>query len=172
MMPPMTIRPATAADADTLAATVAEGFDSYRAFAPPGWEPPDMALEADPDARAARAIPGRGASWPSVTARRSATSRSWPLARTRWARRSTTASRTSGSCSCGASFWGTGAAQRLLADAVAAAGERGFATMRLFTPEGQTRARRFYEREGWTLHGGAFDGGLGIPLVEYRRALG
>src|SRR4051794_41910060 len=46
-MPPMTIRPATAADADTLAATVAEGFDSYRAFTPPGWEPPDMALEAE-----------------------------------------------------------------------------------------------------------------------------
>jgi hypothetical protein len=44
--------------------------------------------------------------------------------------------------------------------------------MRLFTPEGQLRARRFYEREGWLLFGSAFDGGLGIPLVEYRRTLG
>jgi hypothetical protein len=43
--------------------------------------------------------------------------------------------------------------------------------MRLFTPEGQTRARRFYEREGWTLHGGAVRRRLGIPLVEYRREL-
>jgi GNAT superfamily N-acetyltransferase len=171
MMPPMTIRPATAADADTLAATVAEGFDSYRAFAPPGWEPPDMALEAD----RMRERLGHPGTWCELAERDGEAvghvafmaARSHPLGAAvddtvahlwqLFVRRS---------------FWGTGAAQRLLADAVTAAGERGYATMRLFTPEGQTRARHFYEREGWTLHGGAFDGGLGIPLVEYRRALG
>jgi predicted GNAT family N-acyltransferase len=44
--------------------------------------------------------------------------------------------------------------------------------MRLFTPEGQARARRFYEREGWVQYGEPFEAGLGIPLVEYRRELG
>jgi GNAT superfamily N-acetyltransferase len=170
-MPPMTIRPGTVADADALAATVAEGFDSYREFAPPGWEPPDMGIEAD-RMRETLARPG---TWCEVAETRGQmaghvafmAARSHPLGAAvddsvahlwqLFVRRA---------------FWGTGAAPRLLADAVAEAGARGYVTMRLFTPEGQTRARRFYEREGWTLFGAAFDGGLGIPLVEYRRALG
>jgi hypothetical protein len=44
--------------------------------------------------------------------------------------------------------------------------------MRLFTPSGQARARRFYEREGWTLADGPYDDDhVGLPVVEYRRAL-
>ena len=34
-MPSMTVRPGTEADAGELIATLAEGFDSFRAFAPP-----------------------------------------------------------------------------------------------------------------------------------------
>ena len=34
------LRLATPADAERLAANVHEGFASYRDFAPPGWEPP------------------------------------------------------------------------------------------------------------------------------------
>jgi GNAT superfamily N-acetyltransferase len=169
-MPPMTIRLATAADADALAATVAEGFDGYREFAPPGWEPPDMVIEAE----RMRETLGRPGTWCEVAERDGEivghvafmAARSHPLGAAvddsvahlwqLFVRRP---------------FWGTGAAPQLLADAVAEAGARGFATMRLFTPEGQMRARRFYEREGWTLYGPAFDGGLGIPLVEYRRTL-
>jgi hypothetical protein len=35
------------------------------------------------------------------------------------------------------------------------------------------RARRFYEREGWTLTGRAHDEGssIGLPTVEYSRVL-
>ena len=44
--------------------------------------------------------------------------------------------------------------------------------MRLFTPAGQARARRFYEREGWVQAGAEFhEPALGLALVEYRYAL-
>jgi hypothetical protein len=44
--------------------------------------------------------------------------------------------------------------------------------MRLFTPSGQKRARRFYEREGWWLaRPPAFDERIGLEIAEYRRAL-
>jgi GNAT superfamily N-acetyltransferase len=170
-MAAMIVRPGSEADADALMATVAEGFDSYRAFAPPDWEPPDMAIEgmrmraqlAQPEtwceiAEIEQAIAGHVAfmsarSHPLGAAVGADVAHLWQL----FVRRR---------------FWGSGAAGRLLADAVAEAAGRGFRAMRLFTPEGQARARRFYEREGWTLHGAPFDGGLGIPLVEYRRELG
>jgi hypothetical protein len=51
-------------------------------------------------------------------------------------------------------------------------GARGFTAMRLFTPAAQARARRFYEREGWTAAGEPSDElDFGMPLVEYRRAI-
>jgi hypothetical protein len=60
----------------------------------------------------------------------------------------------------------------LLGAGLEAARERGFARMRLFTPEGQARARRFYEREGWRVAGAAFvPPALGLALVEYRLEL-
>ncbi len=44
--------------------------------------------------------------------------------------------------------------------------------MRLHTPSGQARARRFYEREGWQAAGAhAADAVLGLETVEYRRRL-
>jgi hypothetical protein len=56
--------------------------------------------------------------------------------------------------------------------ALHAARERGFTAIRLFTPTGQARARRFYEREGWTVNGEPFcDPGFGLQLVEYHRSL-
>ena len=68
--------------------------------------------------------------------------------------------------------WGSGVAATLLDASAAEARERGFSTMRLFTPAGQARARRFYEREGWSAVGEEFDvPALGLPLVEYRYAL-
>jgi GNAT superfamily N-acetyltransferase len=44
-MPPVTIRPATLADAPAMADAVAEGFESYREWAPGGWDPPDRAFQ-------------------------------------------------------------------------------------------------------------------------------
>jgi hypothetical protein len=43
--------------------------------------------------------------------------------------------------------------------------------MRLYTPEHQARARRVYEREGWTVRGDPISSPMGMPVVEYRRPL-
>ncbi len=63
-------------------------------------------------------------------------------------------------------FWGTGLAQELHVGSVAAMGA---STVRLFTPTAHARARRFYERRGWYLHGCLEVSPLGLPLAEYRR---
>jgi hypothetical protein len=48
-----------------------------------------------------------------------------------------------------------------------------YAAMRLHTPAEHARARRFYEREGWTADAPPFyEPMLGLTLVTYRRALG
>ena len=67
------------------------------------------------------------------------------------------------------SWWGTGLASRLHAAAVDGGRELGFAQLRLFVAEGQARARRFYEREGWRPAGEAYDDpGPGLRMIEYR----
>jgi GNAT superfamily N-acetyltransferase len=50
---------------------------------------------------------------------------------------------------------GTGVGTELLGSAVVWLTERGFARATLWVLEGNARARRFYEREGWTLDGAA-----------------
>jgi GNAT superfamily N-acetyltransferase len=70
------------------------------------------------------------------------------------------------------SRWGDGLAATLHAEALAEMRRRGFTTARLFTPARQQRARRFYEREGWRVHGDEhFEPKLGLDMVEYRRDL-
>jgi GNAT superfamily N-acetyltransferase len=69
--------------------------------------------------------------------------------------------------------WGSGVARALMEAAVEDAARRGFGALRLFVAEGQARARRFYEREGWRRHGAAFfDAVPGLTMVEYRRPIG
>jgi GNAT superfamily N-acetyltransferase len=49
---------------------------------------------------------------------------------------------------------------------------RGFTRLRLWTPHGARQARRFYEREGWSLTGAVHEqSGLGLPVVEYERSV-
>jgi len=66
--------------------------------------------------------------------------------------------------------WGQGIAPALLGTATGWIADRGHRAARLRVVEGQARARRFYEREGWQVdermppaHNGFF------PLVYYRR---
>ena len=82
------------------------------------------------------------------------------------------ASRISGSCSSAEDRWGSGLAARLQAAGLEAAAQHGFTSIRLFTPSGHARGRRFYEREGWTLYGEFDDEVFGMPIAEYRRRLG
>ena len=70
------------------------------------------------------------------------------------------------------SHGGSGAAPELLDAAVQAAAERGYDRMRLFAAAGQVRARRFYEREGWTApEPPRPDPAFGMDTVEYRRTV-
>ncbi|MEA2124376.1 MAG: diamine N-acetyltransferase [Solirubrobacteraceae bacterium] len=147
------LRAAEPADAEALIATLIEAFEGYRAFAPPTWNPPDEGRQLerfrgeieDPDAFTLLAEGAGHVHWV-------------PLGdpvdihlRHLFVR---------------PAYWGTGLARELHAAAVEAMRGR---SARLFTPAGHGRARRFYEREGWTLHAELEDEHFGMPLAEYRR---
>jgi GNAT superfamily N-acetyltransferase len=163
-------RPGTAADAARLAAVLVEGFGTYRAFAPAGWQGPsveqvatDMATRLERPttwselAEQDSEVAGYVALLPAADSRRPVDdprlAHFWMLfVRAPW--------------------WGSGLARRLHSAACEAAVARGFSAMRLFTPAEQARARRFYEREGWSLVDGPnLDEELGLAIVEYRRPL-
>jgi GNAT superfamily N-acetyltransferase len=159
--PGLTLRVATASDAPVMAATVGIGFDGYRDFAPPGWEPPPFALEVTTirerivrdDAWALLAFDGdEPAGQVALLADPApATAYLWQL----FIR---------------PPHWGTGLADRLHRAFLAEARARGYGRGRLRTPVGQGRARRFYERNGWTTDGvAAFEEGLDLELLDYTR---
>ena len=167
----ISLRPATAADADALAEVVGEGFESYRSFAPPGWEPPDrleLALGLvmrlpDPGwwclvAEEGGVVVGQAAIMPAERHRRPDTDPALAHLLQLFVRRA---------------LWGTGLAVRLHAGALEEAARRGFTAIRLFTPADHARARRFYEREGWSAPAdGVADSLAGLPIIELRRPLG
>lgn len=167
----LTVRPASYADADALAETVSEGFESYRAFAPEGWSPPGQLELAIGIAVRMRA--GDQHAWVAVDHAGKVAGQVAYLA----ARRSRHPVDDPLLAHLGQLFlrrahWGSGLAVRLLDLAVCDAAERGFTAMRLFTPAAHARARRFYEREGWAPRGEpVLEEPLGLELVEYRRAL-
>ena len=165
------VRPATNADADGLAETVAEGFESYREFAPDGWQPPDrlelaigIAVRLRSDDQYAwvaededGTLAGQVAYVPAARSRHPIHDPALAHLGQLFVRRA---------------HWGTGLARQLLSLVVADAAEREFAAMRLFTPVDHGRARRFYEREGWEPRGEpVLEEPLGLELIEYRRPL-
>ena len=154
-----------------MAETVRLGFETYRAFAPRGWDPPPDAIErariadrlllADAWCRIAE-TGGAPAGHVALLAARERTAERaripgvghlWMLfVREPW--------------------WGSGLARRLHGMAIEEAAARGYEAMRLDTPAGHARARAFYEREGWATDGvTAFEPMLGLELVTYRRAV-
>ena len=151
--------------------TVHEGFAGYREFAPPGWSPPPLAQEVEwlrgglPDPDVWCVVGERDGEIAGHVAFRSAGS-------SRWGDGGDAGLAHLWQVFVRPAHWGTGLAPTLLAAATERAGERGFARMRLYTPAGQARARRFYEREGWTARGEPFEGPqLGLAVLEYRRPL-
>jgi GNAT superfamily N-acetyltransferase len=165
------IRAARAEDVSVLTETVRQGFESYRAFLPAGWDPPPeeferarieerlrfddtwcvLALDGDRPAGHAGFLAARERAddRPAIAG----LAHLWMLfIREPW--------------------WGSGLARRLHALTVAEAAARGYGEMRLFTPAAHARARAFYEREGWTTDGEVMpEPMLGLDLVEYRRPL-
>lgn len=71
--------------------------------------------------------------------------------------------------------WGTGAGSVLLAHTHEELAEMGFSWAVLWVVPGNVRARRFYEREGWSaehVERTAQVRGVTVPEVRYRRPLG
>jgi GNAT superfamily N-acetyltransferase len=67
--------------------------------------------------------------------------------------------------------WGSGVAGALLGEAVAGMRDLGATEATLWVVEGNTRARRFYEREGWSADGETKSSMFDIKEVRYRRLL-
>jgi ribosomal protein S18 acetylase RimI-like enzyme len=162
---------ATSDDAAELTATVLAGFETYRAFAPAGWDPPPEIRDVDAVRRrlsdadawclAARTRAEEPVGHVSFVS--SMTSR-WPEKLDDLAHLWQLFVRPP--------FWGSGAATTLMRRAIAEAGAQGYTAMRLYTPADQPRARRFYEREGFVQRADPIPSDLGFPVVEYRRSLG
>jgi GNAT superfamily N-acetyltransferase len=165
------LRRATPSDADAFAVTVSDGFRAYREFAPAGWTAPDRIelalgiamrlhdswlrawIAEDEHGEAA----GHVTYLPAVRARAPCDEPGLAHLEQLFVRRT---------------HWGSGAAARLLAVAVADAAAEGYATIRLYTPVDHGRARRFYEREGWATVGEPLRGEpIGLDLIQYRRSL-
>lgn len=167
-----TTRIASPDDAEQVADVLREGFESYRSFAPRSWEPPvaNLELEAlrarltDPAVWCMVAQADGGETVGVVSLLPASAHARWPTSepglaqlwllflRERW--------------------WGSGLAPELHREVVREARARGYRSMRLFTPAAQARARRFYEREGWTLARASVDAPeFGLQLAELRLAI-
>jgi GNAT superfamily N-acetyltransferase len=162
LAPDLTFREGTVADAATMAATVGMGFNTYRAFAPAGWEPPAFAAEA----AAIRSRMAGHDAWAFM-----AFDGDEPAGHV-----ALLADPTPGTVYLWQLFlqpphWGTGLADRLHEAFLIEARARGYARGRLKTPLAQARARRFYERNGWETDGLAtLDDTLRLELLVYTRA--
>jgi GNAT superfamily N-acetyltransferase len=67
--------------------------------------------------------------------------------------------------------WGRGAGSALLRAAQAEIAGRGHDEAVLWVVPGNTRARRFYERHGWTSDPIEVADGVSVPELRYRRSL-
>jgi GNAT superfamily N-acetyltransferase len=164
-------RQPTPADAPQVAELAVEGFATYRAFAPAQWQVPshDDALErsqvalghpstwgmlAEEGSRLRGHVVLFAAADSRVPSDDPALAHLWQLFVAQ-------------------AWWGSGLAARLMSAAVEAAARHGFERMRLWTPGEHGRARRFYEREGWTAAGeSVHDPAFGMATIEYHRDLG
>lgn len=170
MQPAMRLRTIARDDIEELAALVAEAWAGYRSFAPKGWRPPKAEAQSaalsrwieDPDF------------WGELASREGELAGHATFIPA--ARHTLVANEDPGLAHLGHMFvrpehWGTGVAARLMERALEAATKRGYWSMRLFVPEGQARARRFYAREGFGQVGEPLDMGVGLSVLEYRRPL-
>jgi GNAT superfamily N-acetyltransferase len=164
------LRAATPQDVERIVALTVEGFETYRSFAPEGWTPPAASQEA----QRLLGMLGEDHVWYLVAEHEGELVGhvGFLPGRLSFARIDDSGLAHFRQLFVRAAHWGTGLATRLHAAAVDEARARGFTAMRLFTPAAQARARRFYEREGWSLaRPPAFDERIGLEIAEYRRAL-
>ena len=148
---------------------MAEGFQGFRSFAPTGWEPPAVEQEVE----LVRSLMAAGDMWCVVAEHGGAMAGhvAFIPAAAGFAPVNDARLAHFRQLFVEPEWWGSGLARRLHAMAIAAAVEQGYSAMRLFTPAGQARARRFYEREGWRQDGESRDAAAGLLTVEYRLRL-
>ena len=162
------LRPVTEADAAAMLDTLMEGFESYREWAGPSYDPPPRFAEAN------RMLEGirRPSFWGVIAFADGAIAGHVTFTQAR--AYEPPRAEVPGIAHLGQLFirrpwWGSGLATRLNRLAVEEAARRGYERIRLRTPAGQDRARAFYEREGWSTDGErTYEPLLGIDLVEYR----
>jgi len=165
------LRAATVEDAEAIAETVQLGFDSFRAWAGPDFDPPPATLEL----QRTREGLARASTWAVIALADGAPAGHVSLTQAR--EREEPRADIPGLAHLWQLFvrppwWGSGLAARLNGLVVAEAAARGYAAIRLHTPAGHRRARAFYEREGWSTDGILLpEPLLGIDLVQYRRDL-
>lgn len=172
-------RRATSEDIDAINRHVQAGLDTYVEFAPPGWEPPQatswrnhaVALLEDPQTWAMLAlVDGRTVGHASF----------FP-GRDRHAKPADPSDPTSRPVIPGLAhlwqlfivpeWWGQGVAPLLHDAAIGEMRARGYKHGRLFTPSLQSRARRFYERHGWSAVEEHWNDTFRLMMCEYRIAL-
>ena len=159
-------RPARPDDVAAITAVTREGFESYRSFAPAGWEPPDVSAE---EGRLRERIAAEE-TWTWVAEDEGeivAVVGFIPAPE-----RPLLVTPAEGSAHVWAVFvrrthWGTGLAKRLLDRAVEEMRRQGYARGRLVTPAGQERALAFYRREGWRELNPHFEPLFALDLVEF-----
>jgi GNAT superfamily N-acetyltransferase len=162
-------RPATPDDAPAICATVAEGFAGYLEWAPAGWQPPEMTPTV---LGRVRSRLSRDDVWCLIALEHGEVIGHVSLAPTSGEEPEPAPP---GVTNLAQMFvrrrrQGTGVAAVLMGEAVAEAARRGFTSMCLWTPRGAARARRFYEREGWTATGAVHDRSpSGLLTMEYAR---
>jgi GNAT superfamily N-acetyltransferase len=168
-------RPATLDDLDGLFGTVQAGFDSYVEFAPAGWKPPRVPADRS---RIARLI-ADPATWALIAAvgddsvghvaffpDRPGVGGEHPLGKD--------PSQQVGNSAyfwqlfVAPEWWGRGVAPLLHDAAIEEMRAREYQAARLFTPSLHTRARRFYERRGWSPREAKWSEDLALMVTEYQ----
>ena len=166
--PAFSVRAGSRHDLGMMADNLEEGFGTYRSWAASGWKPPSrvemllgmMQRFTKDGSFCVVAFTGDGEAAGHATARPELDEHDQPrLAMARlthlFVRRR---------------FWGSGVADLLHEQILAAMSARGFRSACLWTPVGQARARAFYERHGWRPTGALDpDNDLHLELLEYVR---
>jgi GNAT superfamily N-acetyltransferase len=171
-------RRATIDDVDAVLRDVQAGFDSYVAFAPFGWQPPQIM----PERERTVALLEHPRTWALLALADAATVGHVGFMpareRTPGAPRGSLLARPEipGLAHLWQLFvlpewWGRGVAPALHDAAVAEMAAQGYYRARLLTPSLHTRARRFYERRGWAVAGEEWNEDLVLMLTEYQLAL-
>ena len=156
------MRVARPSDAETIARTMHLGIETYTSFAPAGWTPrrPPHLVENLADQLRSRHTWGLLADIGGEPAGHALMLPDWQPGEGAYLSHLFTRP----------AWWGTGLAGRLHDAFVARARALRYPFAWLATPAGNARARRFYERRGWTADTLLEDEG-GLPMAIYGRPL-